>query len=165
LSKRRLDPSAAIGDLFARPDELYPVRRQETGTRPLDLSLRIKTAMGQALKECPEPAEVVAARITAMTGREITADALYAYTAASKPDHDMGIVRFVAFVRATGAAWLFDELVRDDGLIVMEGREAHFARLGFMRQQEARLRADIRTLERDLQDRPVAPAAARRVRR
>ena len=40
-------------DLFA---DLYPVRVPTDAIRPLDLSLRIKTAMGRALKECPASA-------------------------------------------------------------------------------------------------------------
>jgi hypothetical protein len=52
----------------------------------------------------------------------------------------MGITRFIAFVRVTGAFWLWDELVRGDGLVVMEGEEAHFANLGFMQQERNRLR-------------------------
>ena len=121
-------------DLFADAP-LFPVRHPAEAIRPVDLSLRIKTAMGQALKECVDSAAIVAAKMSALTGREISVDALYAYTAASKPDHDIGIVRFVAFVRATKATWLFDLLVHDEGLVVMAGREAHLAQLGLLRQQ------------------------------
>ena len=106
----------AQDDLFDYAD-LYPVRAPQEALRPVDLSLRIKTAMGRALKECPDSATIVAAKMSEWTGRPITADALYAYTAPSKPDHDMGIMRFVAFVRATGATWLWGVLLADDGLI------------------------------------------------
>lgn len=142
------------GDLFASVD-LFPVRRPVDALRPVDLSLRIKTAMGRALKECPDSAAIVAARIAEMTGREITADGLYAYTAASKPDHDMGITRFVAFVRATAAPWLWDELVRDDGLMVLAEREALFAQAGLLRQEQARIGVKLKEIERDLAAEPV----------
>ncbi len=142
------------GDLFAIT-EYFPIRRPQESVRAIDLSLRIKTAMGRALKECGESAPVIAARMSEMTGREITADALYAYTAPSKPEHDMGIVRFVAFVRATGALWLWDELVHDDGLVVLEGREARLAQLGHIRQEEHRLSEERKRLERELRQQPV----------
>ncbi|MPZ57583.1 MAG: hypothetical protein GEU91_14005 [Rhizobiales bacterium] len=148
------------GDLFTA--DVYPVRVRTARVTPVDLTLRIKSAMGEALKACPDSAAVVAARISELTGREITADALYAYTAPSKPEHEIGIVRFVAFVRATGAAWLYDLLVEDEGLIVMEGREAHLAQLGLMQQQRDRLDDGIRFLKGELKRRPVQVTARNR---
>lgn len=148
------------GDLFVSAD-LFPVRRAWAGRPPGDLSLRIKTAMGQALKECPDSAALIALRMTELTGREITADALYAYTAPSKPEHDMGIVRFAAFVLATGATWLWDELVRDQGLTVLEGREAKLAEVGHLRQQKQILDKALKQAERDLEREPVRIAKRR----
>jgi len=141
-------------DLFA-PAGLFPVRRPGGGARPVDLSLRVKTAMGRALKECPDSAAIVAARIAELTGRPLSEDALYAYTAPSKPDHDIGIVRFVAFVRATGATWLWDELLAEDGLLVLEGREARLAERGHLEQERRRLEKQIRLLDRELSVEPV----------
>lgn len=148
------------GDLFGHED-LFPVRWPRGAVRAVD-QLRIKTAMGVALKECPDSAVIVAARMSEMTGREITADALYAFTAPSKTDHDIGITRFVAFVRATGAAWLWDVLVHDDGLTVMEGREARLAQLGLMRQERGQIDKAIRAVERELGEKPVKVSACRR---
>lgn len=157
-TKKAADPGQ--GDLFASV-ELFPVRRPLDTLRPVDLSLRIKTAMGRALKECDDSATIVAARIAEMTGREITADGLYAYTAASKPEHDMGITRFVAFVRATGAPWLWDELVRDDGLMVLQQREALFAQAGLLRQEAARIADRIKRIDAELKAEPVVVAQRR----
>ena len=157
-------PAEGQGDLFA-PGELFPVRRPVEASRPLDLSLRIKTAMGQALKACPDSAAMVAARITEMTGREMTLDALYAYTAPSKPEHDMGLTRFVAFVRATGAYWLWDLLVEDDGLVVLQGREAKLAQLGHLQQEFQRMGDELRALKRELGEEPVEVASRRGLRR
>lgn len=143
------------GDLFAHA-ELYPVRAPEGQLRSGDLSLRIKTAMGRALKECPKSAFQIAAEIAEMTGRDLTTDALYAYTAPSKPEHEIGITRFFAFVRVTGANWLIDVLVEDLGLTVLEGREAHFAQRGLLEQQRRQLDEQIRLLDRELKDAPVS---------
>ncbi len=156
--RRERGPEAEQGSLFDHAAELYPVRMPEAILRPVDLSLRIKTAMGQALKECPDSVAMIAARMSELTGREITVDALYACTAPSKPDHDLGIVRFVAFVRATGATWLWNLLVEEDGLIVLQGREAHLAQLGLMQQEHDRLSDDIRALKRELGQKPVRVA-------
>ena len=142
------------GEFFAA-DEMFPVRAPLAAFRPVDLSLRIKMAMSRALKDCDDSAGIVAARITEMTGREITADGLYAYTAASKPEHDMGIVRFVAFVRATGATWLWDELLSDDGLMVLQGREALLAQSGLLEQEAGRIAKKWREVKQKLQVEPV----------
>lgn len=149
------------GDLFSMSD-MYPVRQPASAMRPLDLSLRIKSAMGRALKECPRNATQVAAAITEMTGREISADALYSYTAPTKPEHEIGITRFVAFVRATGATWLWDVLVEDDGLIVLEGSEAYLAQRGMLEQQSRQIQEEIKTLDKKLREEPVAVATHRR---
>lgn len=150
-AKRAADPNQT--NLFA---QLFPVRRPADAPRPVDLSLRIKTGMGRALKECPDSAPIIAARITEMTGRELSTDMLYALTAPSKPEHDIGIVRFVAFVRATSAFWLWDELVADDGLTVLQGREARLAQLGHLKQEEQRIRRATREIESELAEKPVA---------
>lgn len=161
---RRRTPAEGQGDLFDHA-ALFPVRRPVAHSRPVDLSLRIKTGMSQALKECPDSAAIVAARISEMTGREMSVDALYAYTAASKPEHDIGIVRFVAFVRATEAFWLWDMLVEDDGLMVLQGREAKLAQLGHLQQQHQQLAEAMRALKNELGTAPVDVTPRRKVRK
>lgn len=105
----------------------------------------------KAPKECPLNAGEVAARMTTILGAEVSADALYSYTAASKPDHQISLIRFVAFVRAVEAWWLWDLLVEDDGLIVMEGREA---RLGHRHRPERRRQQPRRRWRRVGQELP-----------
>jgi hypothetical protein len=156
MTGRRRTPDPTQAELFASAAEVYPVRRPVERVRPLDLSLRIKSQMGEALKACPDNASVIAARMSEITGRTITVDALYAYTAASKPEHEISLLRFVAFVRATNATWLWDVLVEDDGLVVMEGREARLAQLGYLRQQREQINESIRAVEGDLKAAPVS---------
>jgi len=139
--------------------DAFPVRRPAERYRPVDLSLRIKTALGQALKECPDSAAVVAARMSEISGREVSTDMLYAYTAPSKPEHDIPVTRLIAFVRATGARWIYDLLVEDEGLTVIEGREAKLAQLGMAQQELAHLQARIREISAELKAEPVAGAA------
>ncbi|MGD9769765.1 MAG: hypothetical protein AB7U62_19190 [Pseudolabrys sp.] len=153
-ARRSSKPDDKQGDLFAA-GELFPVRRRTEGVRTLDLSLKIKTALGQALRESADKAHVIASRMSDLIGREITPDALYAYTAPSKPEHEISLIRFVAFVRVTGATWLYDVLVEDEGLIVMEGEEARFAHLGLLRQQHSQLVEQLEQIEREMKERPV----------
>lgn len=90
-----------------------------------------------------------------MTGRDLSADALYSYTAPSKPEHDIGITRFFAFVRSTGANWLIDVLAEDLGLTVLEGREAHFAQRGLLEQQFRQIKAEMDRMDAELAAKPV----------
>lgn len=83
MARRATRDLAGQTDLFAGvdPSQLFPVRRASDNCRPLDVSLRIKTALGRALKECPDSANVIAARMSDILGREQSVDMLYAYTA------------------------------------------------------------------------------------
>lgn len=151
-ARNRWNRLSKQGDLFGA---MFPARRPIAGRASGDLSLRIKTAMHQALMECQDSADVIALRMTEITGRQVTASTLYAYTAASKPEHDMGIARFVAFVRATGASWLWDELLADDGLTVLEGEEAQLAEVGHLRRQKQLVEAALKEAEKGLKHVPV----------
>lgn len=145
------------GDLFAqRADDYFPVRQAMPHSfRSPDLSLRIKTALGQALKQCPDSAEVIAARMADLLGQKLTGHSLYTFTAPSKTDRQISLMEFVAFVRVTGANWLWDVLVEDEGLIVLQGTQAKLARLGYMRQQLGALAESVKTLEGELRHSPV----------
>ncbi|MCO5083044.1 MAG: hypothetical protein M9955_17090 [Rhizobiaceae bacterium] len=165
MSPRRTQKAGGgQGDLFAGidPSQLFPVRRPADACRPLDVSLRIKTALGRALKECPDSANVIAARMSDILGREQSVDMLYAYTAPSKPEHDIPVTRLIAFVRATGATWLYDEIVQDEGLIVMGGREAELAQLGLLRQESQAIQDHIKQIEKKLKIEPIRGTDARR---
>ena len=164
MSRRRDPHQRELFGAAGTPPEVYPVRRPRESVLPIDLSLRIKTALGQALKECPLSAIQVAAAMSEMLGSTLTADSLYTYTAASKPDHQMSLVRFKAFVRVTRAWWLWDLLVEDDGLVVMEGREARLAELGLLEQERAALDRRVKALKTELRHSPVQVAAAQRRR-
>lgn len=164
MARRASKHDGTHPDLFAGidPAELFPVRRPADPCRPLDVSLRIKTALGRALKECPDSANVIAARMSDILGRDQSVDMLYAYTAPSKPEHDIPVTRLIAFIRATGATWLYDEIVQDEGLIVMGGREARLAQYGYLKQERAAIEAQLKTIEKELSSEPVRGSGARR---
>jgi hypothetical protein len=66
---------------------------------------------------------------------------LNAYTSAARETHTISLVRWKAFVRATGATWLWAEILRDEGLTILEGAEAHYARASILRKQGEELLA------------------------
>lgn len=132
-------------DLFAAP--VFPVRAPVEQIDIARLRARLKRAMARAIRECPYDRAEVAARMARYLGQaSISKVALDAYTAESKETHDISLVRFKAFVRATGAIWLWDELVSDDGLTILQGDEARLAEIGHWQQEQEAIKAKLKAL-------------------
>lgn len=141
MAKPRRHPDQA--DLF-EVATLYPVRAPQSFPRALDFNRRIAMAMSEAIRQSSKSREAIAAEMTEILGYEdsaVTLAQLNAYTACSRDTHTISLVRFVAFVRATGLVWLWDEVLRDEGLTVMEGEEVRLAHAGALRKQAEQLLA------------------------
>lgn len=133
-------------DFFAT--SVFPVR---SAAETIDLSrfrAKLKRAMARAIRECPHDRAEIAARMARYLGvASISRASLDAYTAESKESHDISLVRFKAFVRATGATWLWDELVSDEGLSVLEGDETRLAEIAYWQQQQESIKAKLKALK------------------
>lgn len=109
---------------------------------------RLKRDMARAIRECPYDRPVIAARMAQYLGlASVSKGALDAYTAESKVGHDVSLVRFKAFVRATGAVWLWDSVVSEDGLLLLQGDEARLAEIARLQQEQRAISDQIRTLK------------------
>lgn len=132
-------------DFFAKA--VFPSR---SASERLDLDRfrgNLKRAMARAIRECAYDRPTIAARMAQyLRLSSISKGALDAYTAESKTNHDISLVRFKAFVRATGANWLWDVIVSDDGLLLLEGDEARLAEIARVQQQQRALAAELKTL-------------------
>lgn len=130
-------------DFFREP--IYPVRE----ILPINIErfrANLKRAMAKALRECSYERSFVAARMAQMLGLpSLSKAALDAYTAESKTV-DISLPRFKAFVRATGANWLWDVVVKDDGLLLLQGEEALLAEESRIRQEIKQLNAELRVM-------------------
>ena len=105
------------GDLFHQP--VYP-------SRMADQNIELTEALGQD---------------------SFSLATLNAYTAESNETHDISVVRLKAFVRATGANWLWDLIVADDGLTMLVGDEARLAEIALVQQERAALDDRLRQLK------------------
>lgn len=138
------DPSQM--DFFRDPvfEARYPVER-------IDLDrfrARLKRDMARAIRECPYDRSVIAARMAHYLGlTSVSKGALDAYTAESKTGHDVSLVRFKAFVRATGAVWLWDTVVSEDGLTLLQGDEARLAEIARLQQEQKVISDHIKLLK------------------
>lgn len=139
----RLDPDQK--DLFHKPvfESRVPVERID----PDRFRYRIKTAMSGVLRDGGFDRHAIASEM----GRIIQAENLSKgmldnYTSPSKTEHDISLLRFKAFVRATGAVELWDLAVSDEGLIVLEGDEARLAEIARLQQEQKKLAKRLRQL-------------------
>lgn len=133
-------------DLFQEP--LFPVRTPVEQIDLMRFRAKLKRAMAQAIRECPHDRPAIAARMAHYLGLPTISKAvLDAYTAESKESHDISMVRFKAFVRATGATWLWDLVVAEEGLTLLEGDEARLAEIARLQQEQREIAAELRNLK------------------
>lgn len=148
MPRKPVDPSQ--GDLFHAP--VYPSRIATDDVDCSGFRLKVKRAMSRALKECTYDRLEVAMRMAVQLGQDsFSLATLNAYTAESNETHDISLVRFKAFVRATGATWLWDLVVSDDGLTMLVGDEARLAEIARVEQEKR----DLDNRLRDLKSKPV----------
>lgn len=134
------------GDLFHAP--VYPTRIPTTDINCLDFRSKLKRAMSKALKECPLDRHEVAMRMGQALGLDsFSKSSLDQYTAESNETHDISLVRFKALVRVTGANWLWDLVVADDGLTMLVGDEARLAEIARIQQEQAALTDRLKELK------------------
>lgn len=133
-------------DLFV--EQRFPVR---TAHKQIDLDrfrAKLKRGMAEAIRQSPYDRPTIAARMAQYLGlASISKASLDAYTAESNRTHDVSLVRFKAFVRATGAVWLWDLIVAEDGLTMLQGDEARLAEQAALRQERKEIEARLRALE------------------
>lgn len=130
-------------DFFREP--VFPVR---SSSQHIDIDryrAKIKRAMARAIRECEHDRQTIAARMAQYLGLpNISKSTLDAYTAESKNGHDVTLIRFTAFVHATSALWLWDEVASIQGVTVLIGDEARLAELSRLRQERKQIEAEIR---------------------
>lgn len=132
-------------DLWLEP--VFPTR---TATQSIDISrfrAKLKRAMAQAIRECPYDRATIAARMAQYLGLPTVSKAMIdAYTAESKDSHDISVARFKGFVHATGAVWLWDMIVSEDGLLLLEGDEARLAEIARLQQEKREVASRLKSL-------------------
>jgi hypothetical protein len=141
MAKARRHPDQ--GDLFEVRDA-FPVRAPSELLRARDFNRRIAMAMAEAIRLCPKSREQICEEMTLQLDYdegEVTLAQLNAYTAVSREKHTISLVRFLAFVRATNQTWLWDVVLHDEGMEILEGGEAYLARAALMQKQGQELLA------------------------
>lgn len=100
------------------------------GPGAYDISAELRATISQALKDCPDSRHMVAARMSELTGAEITKSMLDAWTAESKEQHRFPAEYLPAFCLATNNHKIVDVIVRPLGGRFFQGRAALDAEAG-----------------------------------
>ncbi|ENN94043.1 hypothetical protein BVtw_14500 [Bartonella vinsonii subsp. berkhoffii str. Tweed] len=131
-------------DFFQQP--VFPCREPVAQIDLERFRSHMKRAMARALRECRVERSVVAERMAHYLGIGCLSKAsLDAYVAESK-QVDISLPRFKAFVRATEAFWLWDEVVREDGLLLLQGDEARLAEIARLQQEQREIAARLKAM-------------------
>lgn len=132
-------------DLFLEP--VFPSRAADVRIDVSRFRSKLKRAMARAIRECEHDRPTIAARMAQYLGLpSISKTTLDAYTAESKETHDISLVRLKAFVRATDANWLWDLIVSEDGLTMLEGDEARLAQIALLQQEQRERGRELKAL-------------------
>lgn len=148
MTKRVKHPDQT--DLFEVAN-LFPVRAPSTLPRALDFNRKLAAAMSEAIRVCGRTRESICAEMTAILGYEdasVTIAQLNAYTSTARETHTISLVRFLAFARATGCVWLWDVVLHDEGLTLMEGAEALHAQASLAEKRGRELLEQAEVLRR-----------------
>jgi hypothetical protein len=112
----------------------------------LDIDSELRAAVSADIKACPFSRYQIAARMSELTGQEITESMLYSWTADSKDRHRFPCQFLPAFAIATGQRRTFEVLSRHSGLFALPGPEA-------LRAEIQRLDEEIKTKQGEKQKR------------
>ena len=129
--------------------KLFPVETPRELGGALDFNGRISSAMARAIEEARERGLDrfdIARRMSDVLGTEVTKGMIDAYTSQARETHTISLVRFVAFARATGCMWLWNVVLADEGLTILQGEEALLAQAAFARKQAEHYAAEAKRL-------------------
>ncbi|WP_321447416.1 hypothetical protein [uncultured Cohaesibacter sp.] len=132
-------------DLFKKP--VFDTRIKESNVDLDRFRSKIKRAMSKAIRDSKFSRQEIALRMAQHLGVErLSKTTIDAYTAESKEGHDISLVRFKAFVRATDAPWLWDLILSQDGLTILEGEEPRLAEIARLEQERKSINNELRKL-------------------
>jgi len=151
-------PSRAAGHIDARQlslDHFYEIPQPPApvaGSLDYSAELCAILADGLALARADHglSREMVAARMSELTGDQITKAMLDVFTAESHVRHRFPFEYAAAFEAATGSFSLQLLLARKRGTLVLAGDDAVDARLGQVRRKMAQLKEEERRLTRQI---------------
>jgi hypothetical protein len=132
-------------DLFKKP--IFEPRIKETNVDFDRFRSKLKRAMSKAIRDSNLSRQEIGLRMAQYLGVDrLSKTTIDAYTAESKDGHDISLVRFKAFIRATKADWIWDLILSEEGLTILEGEEPRLAEIARLEQERKSINSELRKL-------------------
>lgn len=128
----------------------------------LNFSLELRHTLSQALKDAPRSRYEVAARMSELTGAEISKHQLDSWTAESRDGWRFPLEYAAAFEEATDTLALTELLARKRGCKVLVGEEALRAELGKLELMEAEIKQQKKDLKRVMTGQGISAGRSRK---
>ncbi len=127
-------------------DLLVEAQRDNTAPRAgsMDIDTALRCQISDELKKCPYSRYHVAARMSELTGTEITKSMLDSWTAESKEFHRFPAIFLPAFCVAVESPCLLNFLGRKAGVFVLPGKEALRAEIQKLLEERERINRGIK---------------------
>jgi hypothetical protein len=140
VKHHRDDRQLSLDDFYVIPQPPAPAPGS------LDYDTELRGVISQAIKESPHSRAMIAARMSELTGVEISLHMLNAWTAESREQHRFPFAFAAAFEIAAETSALQLLLARKRGSLVLMGAEARDAELGLVRRRITELQKRERAL-------------------
>jgi hypothetical protein len=122
------------GDLFSGIPQAHPMTPGAWNFRR-----EIAVVMGDAIKECSKDRWQIAADMSRLLGREVSANTLDKYTSEASEDHIPNLETAIAFDAATGQTALVSLFASKLGCRVLPGKDSLLAELGRLEQMKGNI--------------------------
>jgi hypothetical protein len=145
--------------MFA-PERLWPVEAPAELLKALDFNASMAVAMARACDEARGRGldrAGVAVRMTELLGVEVSKGMIDAYCSQAREDHNISLVRFKAFVRATGCLWLWQLALDGEGLTLLQGEEALLAQAAMAQKMADEWAAKAKAIKKSIPVEVVRP--------
>ncbi len=139
--KKKNNNQQTIFDWIKKAEELTS-QSEILRAGSLDIDSELREAVSSDIKTCPLSRYQISARMSELTGQEITASMLYSWTAESKEKHRFPCQFLPAFVIATGGRRSFNVLSRRSGLFALPGPEALRAEIQKLDEQIKKFKSE-----------------------
>ncbi|MBI4652230.1 hypothetical protein HY745_13350 [Candidatus Desantisbacteria bacterium] len=127
-------------NLFDIIDRLsHEEKSTTTKAGTFNIDVRVRALLSDALKQCTYSREYIAARMSELTGIEITKSQLDSWTAESKEQHRFPFAYSAAFCDATGSLEILKLVVEMVGGYLLKGEDALYTELGRIKKNKKEL--------------------------
>jgi len=145
MARRSDDPRQMALDGFAElPRQAAPTPGS------LDFDAELRMALNRALKEAEGDRFQISAEMSRLTGGEVTKFQIDSWTGMSRKAWRFPLEMLPAFVSATGAYWLLDQIAGKCGCKVLAGEDVFYAEMAKVDRALDQLKAKKTELQKSV---------------